>query len=311
MTAWLLAIGRMLGLGSIAGIRPSLTLAVIGVVSYFDWGVARQLHVLVPEPLARDRHLRRARHPRVDLRQDLQARPPAGPADHAVPPGHRRRRRRRDRPVRLEGHRRRRRGRRGAAWFAQYTKHLSRPKSVPSEAVVTLISAAEDLGRVPRQRPRARRAVLRLRLRRRHRVHLLARARRRRVQVQADAPRRDRARRRRRRDAERRRRRRRGAELEAALEAERRPSSRPTRSPTAERGDDERLTASDLGVRRLRMVEEQIVRRGVRDEDVLAAMRSVPRHLFVPAERERRGLRRHAAAHRPTARPSRSPTWSR
>ena len=39
MTAWLLAVGRMLGLGSIAGIRPSLTLAVIGVVGYFDWGV--------------------------------------------------------------------------------------------------------------------------------------------------------------------------------------------------------------------------------------------------------------------------------
>ena len=39
---------------------------------------------------------------------------------------------------------------------------------------------------------------------------------------------------------------------------------------------------SDLGVRRLRMVEEQLVRRGLRDEDVLAAMRSVPRHLFVP-----------------------------
>jgi protein-L-isoaspartate(D-aspartate) O-methyltransferase len=42
--------------------------------------------------------------------------------------------------------------------------------------------------------------------------------------------------------------------------------------------------ASDTGVRRLRMVEEQLVRRGVRDEDVLAAMRSVPRHLFVPGE---------------------------
>ena len=44
--------------------------------------------------------------------------------------------------------------------------------------------------------------------------------------------------------------------------------------------------ASDLGVRRLRMVEEQLVRRGLRDEDVLAAMRSVPRHLFVPDEAE-------------------------
>ena len=41
---------------------------------------------------------------------------------------------------------------------------------------------------------------------------------------------------------------------------------------------------SDHGVRRLRMVEEQLVARGIRDEDVLAAMRSVPRHLFVPSD---------------------------
>ena len=41
---------------------------------------------------------------------------------------------------------------------------------------------------------------------------------------------------------------------------------------------------SDLGVRRQNMVEEQLVRRGLRDEDVLSAMRSVPRHLFVPGE---------------------------
>ena len=59
--------------------------------------------------------------------------------------------------------------------------------------------------------------------------------------------------------------------------------------------------ASDLGVRRLRMVEEQLVRRGLRDEDVLAAMRSVPRHLFVPDRGRGRRLRRHAAAHRPRA----------
>jgi protein-L-isoaspartate(D-aspartate) O-methyltransferase len=43
---------------------------------------------------------------------------------------------------------------------------------------------------------------------------------------------------------------------------------------------------SDFGVRRLRMVEEQVVRRGLGDENVLAAMRSVPRHLFVPIEAE-------------------------
>ena len=40
--------------------------------------------------------------------------------------------------------------------------------------------------------------------------------------------------------------------------------------------------ASETGERRHLMVEEQLVRRGIRDADVLAAMRSVPRHLFVP-----------------------------
>ncbi len=40
--------------------------------------------------------------------------------------------------------------------------------------------------------------------------------------------------------------------------------------------------SSEMGVRRQRMVRDQIVARGLRDEAVLAAMRSVPRHLFVP-----------------------------
>ena len=39
---------------------------------------------------------------------------------------------------------------------------------------------------------------------------------------------------------------------------------------------------TDYGLQRHLMVEEQLARRGLRDEDVLAAMRSVPRHLFVP-----------------------------
>jgi protein-L-isoaspartate(D-aspartate) O-methyltransferase len=38
----------------------------------------------------------------------------------------------------------------------------------------------------------------------------------------------------------------------------------------------------DFDSARLKMVERQIVSRGVRDERVLSAMRSVPRHLFVP-----------------------------
>jgi protein-L-isoaspartate(D-aspartate) O-methyltransferase len=41
---------------------------------------------------------------------------------------------------------------------------------------------------------------------------------------------------------------------------------------------------TDYGARRTRMVDEQLVARGVRSGDVLAAMRSVPRHLFVPRE---------------------------
>ncbi len=65
MTAWIIAIGRMLGLGSIAGIRPSLTLAVIGVVSYFDWGVEANstFHFLTFWLVIG--HLRGAGHPRV------------------------------------------------------------------------------------------------------------------------------------------------------------------------------------------------------------------------------------------------------
>jgi protein-L-isoaspartate(D-aspartate) O-methyltransferase len=39
----------------------------------------------------------------------------------------------------------------------------------------------------------------------------------------------------------------------------------------------------EYGAWRVRMVDEQLVRRGIHDENVLAAMRSVPRHLFVPA----------------------------
>ena len=38
MTAWVFAVGRMLGLGNLAGIRPSLTLATIAIVSKLGWG---------------------------------------------------------------------------------------------------------------------------------------------------------------------------------------------------------------------------------------------------------------------------------
>ncbi len=42
------------------------------------------------------------------------------------------------------------------------------------------------------------------------------------------------------------------------------------------------MVASEADRLRARMVEEQLVPRGITDADVLAAMRAVPRHLFVP-----------------------------
>lgn len=49
-------------------------------------------------------------------------------------------------------------------------------------------------------------------------------------------------------------------------------------------GGDAASQADPFEARRARMVEEQIRARGVRDERVLEAMRSVPRHRFVPEE---------------------------
>ena len=46
------------------------------------------------------------------------------------------------------------------------------------------------------------------------------------------------------------------------------------------------------------MVAAQIAGRGVHDARVLAAMRDVPRHLFVPEAVRARRLRRSAAADR-------------
>jgi uncharacterized membrane protein len=145
VTAWLLAIGRMLGLGSIAGIRPSLTLAVIGVVSYFDWGIETNstfswlshwlaIGVFVVLAILESAFDKIAK---LDLLQDRLIMPyrmfMGGIAGAATI------------PFGWEGIVVGAAVGAGAAWFAQYTKHLSRPKSVPSEAVRTLISTAEDL----------------------------------------------------------------------------------------------------------------------------------------------------------------------
>lgn len=146
VTVWILAIGRMLGLGSIAGIRPSLTLAVIGVVGYFEWGVeVNSTFSWLSHWLAIGTFVVLAilestfdKISKLDRLQDRLIMPyrfvMGGVAGAATIPfgwqgvvvGA------------LVGA--------GAAWFAQYTKHLSRPKSVASPAVVSLISTTEELG---------------------------------------------------------------------------------------------------------------------------------------------------------------------
>jgi protein-L-isoaspartate(D-aspartate) O-methyltransferase len=60
-----------------------------------------------------------------------------------------------------------------------------------------------------------------------------------------------------------------------AIACQDRKASIPKVTPTSRDSEDER---------RARMVETQIVARGVRDARVLAAMRQVPRHLFVEAK---------------------------
>lgn len=146
VTAWILAIGRMLGLGSIAGIRPSLTLAVIGVVGYFDWGVETNaafswlnhwlaIATFVVLAILESTFDRIAKLDRLQDRLIMPYRLVIGGIAGAstIPFGWR--------GVVIGAA-----VGAGAAWFAQYTKHLSRPKSVPSPAVVSLISTAEELG---------------------------------------------------------------------------------------------------------------------------------------------------------------------
>jgi uncharacterized membrane protein len=146
VTVWILAIGRMLGLGSFAGIRPSLTLAVIGVVSYFDWGVETNstfswlthwlaIGIFVVLAILESTFDKISKLDRLQDRLIMPYRLCVGGIAGAATI-----------PFGWKGIVVGAAVGAGAAWFAQYTKHLSRPKSVPSEAVRALISAAEDLG---------------------------------------------------------------------------------------------------------------------------------------------------------------------
>jgi uncharacterized membrane protein len=146
VTAWIIAIGRMLGLGSIAGIRPSLTLAVIGVVGYFDWGIDPNptfhwlsywwvIGIFVVLAILESTFDKISKLDRLQDRLIMPYRLVIGGVAGAATV-----------PFGAKGIVVGAAIGAGAAWFSQYTKHITRPRSVPSEAVVTLISAAEDLG---------------------------------------------------------------------------------------------------------------------------------------------------------------------
>ena len=145
MTAWVFAVGRMLGLGSVAGIRPSMTLSVIGIVSKLGWGAGLSptfsflghwlaIIVFVVLAILESSFDKIAKLDRVQSRLTMPYRLVAGAAAGAatihfgwqgVVVGA------------AVGA--------GAAWTSTYVKGLTRPKTVTSDAVLTLLSLWEDL----------------------------------------------------------------------------------------------------------------------------------------------------------------------
>ena len=145
MTAWVFAVGRMLGLGNVAGIRPSMTLAVIAVMSKLGWGPGLNstfsflgywlaIVVLVVLALFESSFDKIAKLDRLQGRLTMPYRLIAGAAAGAA-------------TIHFGwqgvvigaavGA--------GAAWTSTYAKGLTRPKTVPSDAVLNLISLWEDL----------------------------------------------------------------------------------------------------------------------------------------------------------------------
>lgn len=145
MTAWVFALGRMLGLGTAAGTRPSLTLAVIGIMYQLDWGVGLNgtfsflghwlaIIIFVVMAVVESSFDKIAKLDRLQGRLTMPYRLVVGGVAGActIPFGW---------PGLLVGLVV------GAlvSWFALYTKQLTRPKTVPSDAVLNLMSLWEDL----------------------------------------------------------------------------------------------------------------------------------------------------------------------
>jgi uncharacterized membrane protein len=143
--SWLGDIGRMLGLGTAAGFRPSLTLAIIAIMENLGWGtevndtfafLSHWLAVVVFVLLAIFESAF-DKVPKVDRMQDRLTMPyrvVCGAVAGAALVGH---------------------GTAGivagllvggvAAWFSLRSKHEARPRSTSSEAVVPMMSLGEDL----------------------------------------------------------------------------------------------------------------------------------------------------------------------
>lgn len=145
MTAWVFAVGRMLGLGTAAGTRPSLALAVIGIMYKLGWGVGLNptfrflgywaaIMVFVVLAIFESSFDKIPKLDRLQNRLTMPYRVVAGGVAGActIPFGW---------PGIIVGAV----VGASAAWFALYAKHLTRPKTVPSDAVLNLMGLWEDL----------------------------------------------------------------------------------------------------------------------------------------------------------------------
>jgi uncharacterized membrane protein len=143
--SWVGDIGRMLGLGSAAGFRPSLTLAIIAVMSNLGWGTPVNdtfgflnhwitVVVFVVFAIFESAFDKVPKVDRLQERLTIPYRMVCGAVAGAALVGH---------------------GTTGivvgvlgggvAAWLALRSKHEARPRSTSSEAVVPMLSLGEDL----------------------------------------------------------------------------------------------------------------------------------------------------------------------
>ena len=145
MIVWVFAVGRMLGLGSVAGIRPSMTLAVMGVVSKLGWGVGLNptfsflshwlaIIIFVVLAILESSFDKIPKLDRLQGRLTMPYRLVAGAAAGAATI-----------PFGWQGVVVGAVVGAGAAWSSTYVKGMTRPKTVPSDAVLTLMSLWEDL----------------------------------------------------------------------------------------------------------------------------------------------------------------------